>query len=292
MPTPKSAYKSYPKPSSTKKEEEGINLLLQALTIDPSERVRDMAYYLLLYRHNKSIRIIEVLKAYKPVKSISPWYLEHSINGHSKRVNSLAFSPDNKTLASGSSNISINLWDLADGWQVASGDSDWLHSQAFSPNGKSLACSSTNHTIKLWNVTTHQEIATLTGHSNRVNSVAFSPDSGTLASASDDKTIKLWDIATRQEISTFTGHSNRVNSVAFSPDSGTLASGSDDNTIKLWDIVTRREISTLTGHAYGVLSAAFSPDGKTKPSPPAVGTTPSRFGSAELFHIVTSEINP
>ena len=99
-----------------------------------------------------------------------------------------------------------------------------------------LASGSRNDTIVLWDIATKQEIATFTGHSDRVYSVAFSSDGKTLASGSDDNTIKLWDIATKQEIATLKGHSSFVTSVAFSPDGKTLASGSDDDTIKLWSI--------------------------------------------------------
>jgi WD40 repeat protein len=116
------------------------------------------------------------------------------------------------------------------------GHSSIVNSVAFSPDGKTLASASDDNTIKLWNRETGKEITTLTGHSLRVNSVVFSPDGKTLASASDDKTIKLWNRETGKEITTLTGHSFDVSSVVFSPDGKTLASASDDNTIKLWNL--------------------------------------------------------
>ncbi len=71
-----------------------------------------------------------------------------------------------------------------------------VKSVAFSPDGKTLASGSQDKTIKLWDVAGGKNIATLRGHSDDVESVAFSPDGKTLASASDDKTIKLWAVAT------------------------------------------------------------------------------------------------
>ncbi|WP_413160908.1 protein kinase domain-containing protein [Capilliphycus salinus ALCB114379] len=114
------------------------------------------------------------------------------------------------------------------------GHSGHVYSVAFSPDGCTLASGSADQTIKLWDMETDREIATLKGHSNTVDSVAFSPDGRTLASGSSDKTVKLWDVKTQTEITTLKGHSDWVKSVAFSPDGNTLASGSSDNTIKLW----------------------------------------------------------
>ncbi|MEH2016058.1 WD40 repeat domain-containing protein, partial [Nostoc sp.] len=118
------------------------------------------------------------------------------------------------------------------------GHSSTVYSVGFSPDGKTLASGSDDKTIKLWDVSTGKAIKTLTGHSSRVYSVGFSPDGKTLASGSSDKTIKLWDVSTGKAIKTLTGHSSSVWGVGFSPDGKTLASGSSDNTIKLWDVST------------------------------------------------------
>jgi WD40 repeat protein len=71
---------------------------------------------------------------------------------------------------------------------------------AFSSDGSTLASGSDDKTIKLWDVKTGRELQTFTGHSYSVNSVAFSSDGSTLISSSEDKTITLWDVKTGREL--------------------------------------------------------------------------------------------
>lgn len=110
-----------------------------------------------------------------------------------------------------------------------------MNSVAFSPNGKQIASGSSDKTIRIWQLPNGQQLQTLAGHTDDVCSVTFSPDGKILASGSRDKTVKLWQVDTGQEIRTFTANDDAVYCVAFSPDGKTLAaSGSGDKTIKLF----------------------------------------------------------
>ncbi len=117
-----------------------------------------------------------------------------TLTGHTNSVESVAFSPDGRLLASASYG-EIKLWEVATGREVLTlrGHTDWVRSVAFSPDGRLLASGSYKE-IKLWEVATGREVRTLTGHTDDVNSVAFSPDGRLLASGSGyyDRTIKLW----------------------------------------------------------------------------------------------------
>jgi WD40 repeat protein/DNA-binding CsgD family transcriptional regulator/transcriptional regulator with XRE-family HTH domain len=176
-------------------------------------------------------------------------------------VNVMAFSPDGRLLAAGTTRGELRVWHVPDGKLLLAREKHANMYVAFSPDGALFASSGNDHTIEVLDVRTWQCLSTLRGHSSWVRSIAFSSDGKTLASGSDDQSIKLWDVRTGECLSTLQGHSAYVYSVAFSPDGALLASGSQDQSVKLWDVRTGECLSTLQGHGGQVWSVAFSPDG-------------------------------
>ncbi|MCE2401673.1 WD40 repeat domain-containing protein [Candidatus Poribacteria bacterium] len=209
-------------------------------------------------------------------------------------VNHLAFSPDNRILATGESNNGVvQLWDLESGTELSTlpftiaGDA--ALAITFSDDGKTLITPNKFGEIIHWDVATRsiknyvdsyrpkltmlEEDGKYGNHS--YDEIAFAQDRKTFVSGDPrDGKMRLWDAATGQQLaifkakSKFAGISRQepepqkgVNALAFSSDGKTVASGHDDNTVRLWDITTRTEIATLKGHNQRINKLVFSPDG-------------------------------
>lgn len=188
-------------------------------------------------------------------------------------IDSVAFSPDGRTLAGGSVDNDVHLWNVTDPdhavalGKALTGPADSVTSVAFSPDGHTLAAGSGDDAVYLWNVTNLETITplgrSLTSPGLSVMAVAFSPDSRTLVAGNSDGDVNLWELPFTQ----LAGAGGNVASVAFSPNGRVLAAGNQSDTVSLWntdDPDHPAPLGTpLTGPTQPVDSVAFSPDGHT-----------------------------
>lgn len=136
---------------------------------------------------------------------------------------------------------------VAPRWTIKAHDKD-INSLAFTPNLKSLVSGSQDKTAKIWRVDDGSPLGTLKGHKRGVWSVRCSPAEQLIATASGDQTIRLWSATTFECLKTFEGHSNSVLRVAFVRGGAELVSTGADGLVKLWDIRTSECTRTLDEH--------------------------------------------
>ena len=202
----------------------------------------------------------------------------------------MAFSPDGKTIALGSTgkirlwhtetndHIDINLSDPKDGSLVR-----FLFeakSLAFSPDGKKLVSGTQAGDVRMWDVETGLALANLieqhpdskierddTGKPIRITygrataALAFSPNNDHIAVGNIDKIRMLG--SKKQFRFKETKHGTGATALVFSPDSTVLVSGTHGGRIMLWDLLSGNKINTLDAHTQPVETLVFSPDGKT-----------------------------
>ncbi|MER5198719.1 nSTAND1 domain-containing NTPase [Streptomyces sp. NPDC002755] len=186
------------------------------------------------------------------------------LGGHRGPVNSVAFAPDGRTLATASSDGTVTLRRLADRRTTATFKmSGRVRSVAFGPDGRTLAAGATDAPVRLWDAADHRTKLVLPASTKGARAVAFDPRGRTLAVAGGEGTVELWDVDRRRRIASFTGHVGQVDALAYAPDGRTLASAGADRTVRLWDTVRGRRAGVLEGHTDEVYGVAFAPDGRS-----------------------------
>jgi WD40 repeat protein len=239
-------------------QESPLQIYFSALLFTPQETMLYKCYT----QHIKKL----------PIKLLQGYELEwgkvlNIITGHEASVETVAFSPDCTLIASGSSDMTVRIWDVRTGSAVGEplcGHNWSVRSVSFSPDGTQIASGSSDKTICMWDSRTGAMVGQpLQGHTDQVASVVFSPDGTLIVSGSHDMTVRIWDTRTGAAVGQpLQGHTSFVTSVAFSSDGTRISSGSYDKTVRIWNAKTGAAVGQpFQGHTWCVTSVAFSPDG-------------------------------
>jgi hypothetical protein len=187
------------------------------------------------------------------------------LSGHQGPIWSVAFAPDGQTLATGSDDTTLRLWDAATGKEKAalSGHGSAVFAVAFAHSGKFLVSGGGDGTLRLWDMETRKEQRTLPHRGGNVRRVVISPDDKTVATGGSAQDVELWDLNTYKMRHTLSRHHGTILAIAFAPDGETLATGDASGNIQFWDPVTGSERASFHGDPLGLRALAFAPDSKT-----------------------------
>ncbi|MBY0513994.1 MAG: NB-ARC domain protein [Gemmataceae bacterium] len=204
---------------------------------------------------------------------------------HISLVEAVAFSPDGKTLATGSYQ-ELTLWDVAkaEPKKRVGGFADRVVALAFSADGKFLATGGGAPTedgeIKVFEADSGKQVLDIkNGHSDTVFGVAFSPDGKLLATCAADKFVKVFELPSGKFLKSFEGHTHHVMGVGWTPDGKKLASCGADNFVKVWDYEKGEKLRDMQGHQKQVTQLAFV--GKTPQFLTASGDATVRMWNAD-----------
>ncbi len=191
------------------------------------------------------------------------------------------FSPDSKTVLTGSWDKTARLWNAATGKPISAPlqHDGPVRDVAYSPDGKTVLTGGDDKTARLWDATTGDRIGTPLQHQGSVYQVAYSPDGKALLTCGE-KGARLWDAASRKPI----GAPLRgvAHLVGFSPDGKTLLTGNLDQTGQVWDVATAKPVGAPLRHLDCINHIAYSPDGKKV-------LTGSQDGTARLWDAATGK---
>lgn len=216
-------------------------------------------------------------------------------------IDSVAFSPDGKTLLVGgkfcygqpAGTSCAELWNAATGAKLgaplAGGGLvlDGSVLAAFSPNGTTIATAGSAGTVQLWNAATHRRTGpAIAASPTGVEALAVSPRGGTLAIGGDDGTVRVWNAATWHEVGPdLPAGTDPGTGVAFGPDDTILASADTDGTARQWSL------AALEGHpaAFGTGAVADGATGGVALGPSAQVVTSDDVGDVSVWSAASQD---
>ena len=185
---------------------------------------------------------------------------EVELNGHTKDIMDVAFSPSGDTLVSIGSDKKIIFWSRKGGELFSIQDNSELRQVSYSHDGKLIATCNDKREICIWSHKGKLKKRISAAHMGRITSLNFSPNNNYILSTSADKTATLWTTS-GEAVHSFADYDSYIFYGTFSPDGKKILLGGQSNTANLYDLEGNL-LQVFKGHTSYVISCAFSPDGK------------------------------
>ncbi|XP_047980468.1 transducin beta-like protein 3 [Salvia hispanica] len=165
------------------------------------------------------------------------------VAAHDKDINSLAVSPDDSLVCSGSQDRTAAIWRLPDlvSVVVLKGHKRGIWSVEFSPVDHCVITASGDKTIKLWAISDGSCLKTFEGHTSSVMRASFITRGTQFVSCGADGLVKLWTVKTQECLATYDQHEDKIWALAIGKKTEMLATGGVDAVVNLWHDSTAAE---------------------------------------------------
>ncbi|MFD5874667.1 hypothetical protein [Streptomyces sp. NPDC060322] len=222
---------------------------------------------LLVTKRDRTVQVWDVKTPATP-RELSSW------TAHKDYVSAVEFSPDGRTLATGSSDETIALWDISDPAHPTesarlNGHTSTVETLRFAADGRSIVSADWDRIIQ-WDLVgggTPRAVATLGGKAS-LTSAAFTPDGRMLATAGFDQAVTLYDMSvpTSPRRTAAAPMPGFVTDIAISSDGRLLAAGDRLGNVLIWDIKDRarpRKVIDLSRNTDPITSVDFGKQGES-----------------------------
>jgi WD40 repeat protein len=255
------------------------DLYIPAITIKINLLLLDLhSFYIQYLRENKLLRYSiptylpqdlhfpvarDITSFYKPLQcNPSKAIIYNVTQPHSKEINRICLTSNERYLISSSLEKDITIWDLDTNKELTrlKGHTRSVDDIYLFPDDIHVASCSWDKTVKIWNRRSYREVWSCTASSRPVSAVICSYDGRYSVTGCKSGNLKLWDLHHARLRYTFTGHKSGITCLKLTRNSKILISASRDKSIILWSLSTFNMIATLTGHTSDITCIQLTSD--------------------------------